>query len=100
LFIAVLAKGFSFVGHRLRENEAGNQGIENSFIMWALGASLFSHAVTLISVSYFDQSLLFLYLTLAAICSNSPSNAAFNVTPVANTPPDAPSSSSKDLFEY
>ena len=39
--------------------------------MWALGASLFSHAATFLSVSYFDQPVVFLYLTLAGICSGS-----------------------------
>jgi hypothetical protein len=67
LFIAILAKGFSFVGQALRQS-AGLPP-ESRFMIWALGASLFAHAATCISVSYFDQSFLFLYLTLAAIGS-------------------------------
>ncbi len=69
LFIAILAKGFSFVGQTLRQ--ADNLPSESRFMIWALGASLFSHAATFISVSYFDQSFVFIYLTLAAICSGS-----------------------------
>jgi hypothetical protein len=70
LFIAVLAKAFSFVGQTLQK--AYNLQIQESrFMFWALGASLFSHAATFLSVSYFDQSFVFLYLTLAAICSTS-----------------------------
>ena len=38
-------------------------------MVWALGASLFANAATMISVSYFDQSFVFLYLKLAAIGS-------------------------------
>jgi hypothetical protein len=64
LFIVILLKSFSFVGAALRQ---GAQ--ENQFIFWALGASLFAHAATCISVAYFDQSFLFLYLTLGAIGS-------------------------------
>jgi hypothetical protein len=67
LFIAILVKGFSFVGQTLRK--PGDLPQENLFIIWAFGASLFAHASTFISVSYFDQSFVFLYLTLAAIGS-------------------------------
>jgi hypothetical protein len=67
LFIAVLGKGFSFVGQALRKSAELTP--ESRFMVWSLGASLFSHAVTFISVSYFDQTFVFLYLTLAAIGS-------------------------------
>jgi hypothetical protein len=67
LFIAILAKGFSIVGRKVRQTSDMTQ--EHRFMLWALGASLFTHAVTFISVSYFDQSFLFIYLTLATISS-------------------------------
>lgn len=67
LFIAILAKGFFFVGKTLRQ--VVEMPRENLFAIWTLGASLFVHVVTFISVSYFDQSFLFIYLTLAAIGS-------------------------------
>lgn len=66
LFIAIMAKGFSFVGRTLRTAELSQQ---SRFICWALGASLFAHATTFLSVSYFDQSFVFIYLTLGAISS-------------------------------
>jgi len=66
LFIAIMAEGFSFVGRSLRMAELPP---ESRFICWALGASLFAHATTFLSVSYFDQSFVFIYLTLAAISS-------------------------------
>ncbi len=37
-------------------------------LIWCMGASLFAHAATSISVSYFDQSVVFFWMTLA-ICS-------------------------------
>lgn len=43
-----------------------------AFSIWACGCGLFSHAVTGISVSYFDQSMLFFWLNLAAAGSMSP----------------------------
>lgn len=67
LFIAVLVKGFSFVGRTMRQAPELSQ--QSRFMIWALGASLFAHATTFISVSYFDQSFVFIYLTLAAIGS-------------------------------
>jgi hypothetical protein len=70
LFIAIISKGFSLVGQTLRQMDA-IQSSESRFMFWALGASLFSHAASFISVSYFDQTFVFLYLTLAVICSGS-----------------------------
>lgn len=69
LFIAVLAKGFSMVGHAVQE--ASVLPSRRPFVNWALGASLFAHAASFFSVSYFDQSVVFFYLTLAAIGSGS-----------------------------
>lgn len=66
LFIAILVKGFSFIGHTIRHSELTQV---SQFMVWCLGASLFAHATTFISVSYFDQSFVFIYLTLAAISS-------------------------------
>lgn len=69
LFVLVIAKGFSFVGQQTCQRN-GNEIVTTSpFVMWALGAALFSHASTLISISYFDQSIVFLYLTLAGVCA-------------------------------
>ena len=65
LFIAVLAKAFQFVGQTVRRSEAAAS--LSPFVAWALGASLFAHAMSFMSVSYFDQSVVFLYLALATI---------------------------------
>lgn len=65
LFILLLAKGFSIVGQSVRAAQETQP--ERAFFCWALGASLFAHAATCISVTYFDQSIVFLYVTLAAI---------------------------------
>lgn len=67
LFIAILVKGFSFVGQCLRQEE--KLPPEFRFLVWSFGAALFSHAATCISVSYFDQSVVFMYLTLAVVGS-------------------------------
>ena len=67
LFIAILVKGFTYVGQIVGQSSVFSA--EYRFILWAIGCALFAHAVTCISVSYFDQSFLFLYLTLACISS-------------------------------
>lgn len=69
LFIVILVKGFSIVGLSIRNEDYIKQG--NLFFIWSIGASLFVHTVTFISVSYYDQSFLFIYLTLSAIGSLS-----------------------------
>lgn len=76
LFIAVIAKGFSFVGMTLRE--ATGLDLNSRFMLWALGASLFAQTVTFVSVSYFDQSFIFLYLVLAAIGSARSATVMFS----------------------
>jgi hypothetical protein len=67
LFIWVIVRGFSLVGEAVRPDHVLKP--ELRFLVWALGASLFAHAATCVSVSYFDQSFVFLYITLGAIGS-------------------------------
>jgi hypothetical protein len=67
LFIATLAVAFIFVG-RIQQGSNDVPG-ETRFMLWGFGAALFAHTVSFISVSYFDQSILFVYMTLAAIGS-------------------------------
>jgi hypothetical protein len=45
--------------------------VEDQFFVWSLGASLLAHAATAISIAYFDQSVVFIYLTLALTTSLS-----------------------------
>lgn len=69
LFMSLLAKGFSFVGQASDKLSESSPSVQSEYLCWALGASLFAHTITFISVSYFDQSFVFIYLTLAAISS-------------------------------
>lgn len=66
LFIGVLTLGYSFVGQMLKISQLS---LKSRFMTWAFGAALFAHSVTFVSISYFDQSFVFLYLTLAIIGS-------------------------------
>jgi hypothetical protein len=74
LFILILAAAFSFVGKTVRPASMASQS--EKFLMWAAGSALFAHVATCISVSYFDQSVVFVYLTLGVIASAWASQAA------------------------
>jgi hypothetical protein len=69
LFMLQIGKGFSYAANTIRHYYETVADDQTAFVVWSLGASLFVHAVNCISVSYFDQSFIFLYLALAAISS-------------------------------
>lgn len=81
LFIYMLVKCFSVVGKAMR-NSSSAFG-EHRFFLWALGASLFAHAATCISVAYFDQSFVFLYIAIASLSNVSD---RLGSEPLLNTP--------------
>jgi len=62
----VLLKGFRRITRSLKTNTLSPA---SQFELWATGSSLFAFAVTGLSVSFFDQSIAFLYLTLGTIGS-------------------------------
>lgn len=66
-FISIVWWGFRHVGQALRARSEAR--LDEQFLAWTLGSSLFAHAATCTSVAYFDQSFLFLYLTLGLIVS-------------------------------
>jgi hypothetical protein len=67
LFAGLLYCGFARVGQCIRANENGPA--DNRFLIWTLGSILFAHATTFMSISYFDQTIIFLCLALACIGS-------------------------------
>ena len=69
LFILVIVRCFGAVGLTVRA--LGEESRELQFCVWALGAALFSHVVTFLSVSYFDQNFVNWYLLLAMISTAS-----------------------------
>jgi hypothetical protein len=66
LFIAIFVLCFKGIGRLVRlGGENGSAG--NSRLYWALGAALFAHGITFLSVTYFDQNFINWYLLLAMI---------------------------------
>ena len=69
LFILVIVRCFGAVGLTVRALDEKSRELQ--FCVWALGAALFSHVVTFLSVSYFDQNFVNWYLLLAMISTAS-----------------------------
>ncbi|MEI6673579.1 MAG: hypothetical protein WCO57_00220 [Verrucomicrobiota bacterium] len=67
LFMVMIWKGFRYVG-QIVQQDPPLTGLQ-PFPVWCLGASLFAHMATCISVAYFDQSYIFMFLCLAAASS-------------------------------
>lgn len=66
LFVYIIIYAFQWVGFLINSSNHSNR---KNFMVWAFGAGLFSHVATGISVSYFDQSMLFYWFNIALISS-------------------------------
>jgi hypothetical protein len=67
IFMTALGVAFCYVGRCLRA--AAEAPWEEQFFIWSVGAALLGQAATCISVAYFDQSYVFLFLNMALISS-------------------------------
>lgn len=67
LVILMLLAAFRFVGQI--HDERIESRPDHAFMIWCFGACLFSHALTSISVAYYDQSMLYFWLSVAVISS-------------------------------
>jgi hypothetical protein len=67
LFMWILVVAFVRTGKALRASQGAP--LNQQFLIWALGCILFGHATTFMSIPYFDQTIVFLCLTLACIGS-------------------------------
>jgi hypothetical protein len=87
IFIAIVWFGFRYIKKSLRLRS--DASIPDQFLIWSVGCGLFAHAATMISVAYFDQSVMFLYLNLAVIGSIY-ATAAARAGAAARVPADIP----------
>ena len=67
LVIAMMAAAFRWVG-QIHDTLIDRQPSQ-AFMIWCFGACLFAHAGTSISVAYFDQSMMYFWLSIAVISS-------------------------------
>jgi hypothetical protein len=87
MLIAILAKAFSAVGKAAQRDST--MSARERFVVWAMGASLVAHAATWVSIAYFDQSVVFVYLTIGAIASANLSGARAD-TRITERAPSSP----------
>jgi len=69
LFIWIIVSAFRLVGLTWRAMADIGEPVASQFFVWGLGAALFAHVVSYISVSYFDQNFVNWYLLLAMIAT-------------------------------
>jgi len=69
LFILVIAYCFIGIGNAISKWD--KRSLDFKKLFWAMGAALFSHAVSFLAVSYFDQILVYFYMLLAMIATVS-----------------------------
>jgi hypothetical protein len=67
LMLAAIWVAFKWVGDML--DARPEMDGRDRFMIWCMGASLFSHVATSISVAYYDQSLVFFWFSIASISS-------------------------------
>jgi hypothetical protein len=67
VFTLKLVYGVMYLTKVIKEDEIKDGGYEG--MLWGILASLFVHGATMMSVPYFDQSFVFLYLSLATSSS-------------------------------
>jgi len=65
-FVAIITSCFKSVGTVIKRPHTAP---ELRTISWGIGASLFTHVLSFVSVSYFDQIIVIWYLTLAIIAT-------------------------------
>jgi hypothetical protein len=104
LFILIIVFCFRTVGRTVRRVPVTNGGAQRRLV-WALGAALFAHTASFMSISYFDQNVVNWYLllamiaTAAAIRKPAPAVVAVKEEPVPVTAtPELAMPRSRDLF--
>jgi hypothetical protein len=68
LVLAIIRRCLADVIEHVNDEE-GEDAHGEKFMIWCVGASLFSHAVSGLSIAYFDQSQTFFWLSVATLSS-------------------------------
>ena len=67
LFICIVVISFSAIGRAVRTVRDKSRRTE--LLLWTIGAAIFGHVISFMSVSYFDQNIVSWYLLLAIIAT-------------------------------
>lgn len=93
LFIAIIVVCFRTVGKAIPRLPT-TQRYAHRRLVWALGATVFVHTTSFMSISYFDQNVINWYLLLALIATTA---AIHKTVPVATSTVQEPSVFSPEL---
>jgi hypothetical protein len=63
--IAIQWKSFRLISARMRDLQESDTALQHA--LWCLGAVLFAHAITFLSISYFDQIYVFFWGLLGGL---------------------------------
>ncbi len=66
LFVAIIVASFKIISRWFKSENADSTG---GILVWAAGVSLFSHSLSFVSTTYFDQIVVIWYWLLAMIAS-------------------------------
>jgi hypothetical protein len=83
--VAVQWSAFAQLGRKVRE--FGMVGTSEEFALWCVGAALFAHSVTFLSISYFDQMYVFFWMIVGCVPAmlNAPEDAGADLEPEWDT---------------
>jgi hypothetical protein len=70
LFIWLIVRCFKVVG--IAANSKNNVMSSDTYVYWTMGCAVLGHVVSMISVAYFDQIVIFWYLLIAMIAAIVP----------------------------
>lgn len=83
LFIGILLKAFQTLGRRMRTLRLAKDPLE--FTLWTVGACLFAHCFTFLSIGYFDQSYVPLNLVIGSVVGLGKATVAVQTVPQMKT---------------
>jgi hypothetical protein len=85
---AVQWTAFAQLGRKIREY--GMASTDPEFALWCVGAALFAHSVTFLSISYFDQMYVFFWMIVGCLPAmlNAPAADGPGVDAVSDTDPN------------
>ncbi|PAW65863.1 MAG: hypothetical protein B9S34_09520 [Opitutia bacterium Tous-C1TDCM] len=84
MICVILWRCFKALGVRMRQLRA--EGSEQDLVLWCVGTALSAHAISFVSISYFDQMYVLFYLVVGAV----PGLVVADAKPPAIEPNNAP----------
>jgi hypothetical protein len=78
MLVVILWRCFSSLGARMRQYQA--EGSPEEMTLWCVGTALAAHAISFVSISYFDQMYVLFYIVVGAVPGLTQPDAATEVS--------------------